>query len=56
MKNTPSPKPPENKSQIQKELELTKVIHDALLELPPDRRAPILQAITILLQIYIPRD
>lgn len=47
-------KPQEDKSQIQKELDVTKTIHDALLSVPPDRRGPIIHAVAILLRIYIP--
>lgn len=46
----------EEKTQFQKEMEATKTIHDALLSVPPDRRGPIVQAIAILLRIYIPRE
>jgi len=48
--------PKEDKTQIQKELGVTKIIHDALLSVPPDRRGPITQAVCILLKIWIPRE
>jgi len=57
MKDKPqTAKEPENKSKLQKELEATKTIHDALLPVDEERRGPIIQAVAILLRIYIPRD
>lgn len=56
MKTQSNPTTPENRTKLQQELAATKTIHDALLSVSPDRRGPIIQAIAILLQIYIPRD
>ena len=52
----PTPKTAEDKSKLQKELEATEKIHDALLSVDEERRGPIIQAVAILLRIYIPRD
>jgi hypothetical protein len=51
-----TPKPVENKSKLKMELAATKTIHDALLSVDEERRGPIIQAVAILLRIYIPRD
>lgn len=51
-----TPKPVEDKSKLQKELDTTKTIHDALLSVDEERRGPIIQAVAILLRIYIPHD
>lgn len=54
MAKTPEQKPQEDKSQIQKELDATKIVYDALLSVPVERRGPIIRAVALLLNIYIP--
>ena len=56
MANKIEPKPVEDKSQLQKELDSTKIVYDALLSVPPDRRGPIIRAVALLLNIYIPHE
>lgn len=55
MANT-KPEPKEDPVLLRRELEATRVIHEAMLSVPPKRRGAILQAVAILMNVYIPRD